>query len=332
MTTQEKLTNKKAPVFVLGSPRSGTTLLYHMLLSAGGFAVYRTESKVYDLLVPQFGNLSVARNKEKLLEVWLQSKLFTLTGLDRDDLKEKILADCRNGGDFLRIVMERTARSQNMDRWAECTPEHVLYLDRIKKELPDALVIHIIRDGRDVALSLEKQGWVHPFPWNREQRLLIAGLYWEWLVGKGREGGRRMGANYIEVHFEDLLSQPHETLEKLGRFIGQDLDYDRIQQVGIGSASEPNTSFEEQSKAGFNPVGRWQKGFSTDDLTSFEGLVGGTLEELGYPLATPALQSDNHAGLRRMRALYRTFWNSKLWIKINTPMSRVFMKTDPSEL
>jgi hypothetical protein len=332
MMTQEEMANKKAPVFVLGSPRSGTTLLYHMLLSSGGFAVYRTESKVYDLLVPQFGDLSVARNKRKLLEVWFQSKLFTLTGLDRDELKEKILADCRNGGDFLRIVMEKTARSQNMDRWAECTPEHILYLDRIRKELPDALVIHIIRDGRDVALSLEKQGWVHPFPWNHEQRLLVAGLYWEWLVGRGREGGRKMGANYIEVHFEDLLSQPHETLEKLGHFIGQDLDYDCIQRVGIGSASEPNTSFEGQSKAEFNPVGRWRKGFSTEDLASFEGLVGGTLEELGYPLASPARQSGNHAEVRRMRVLYRTFWDSKLWIKVHTPMSRLFLKTDPSEL
>ena len=44
----------KAPVFVLGCPRSGTTVLYHMLLSAGGFAVYRAESNVFNLLVPRF--------------------------------------------------------------------------------------------------------------------------------------------------------------------------------------------------------------------------------------------------------------------------------------
>jgi hypothetical protein len=45
---------KTAPVFVLGCPRSGTTVLYHMLLSAGNFAVYRTESNVFNLLVPRF--------------------------------------------------------------------------------------------------------------------------------------------------------------------------------------------------------------------------------------------------------------------------------------
>src|SRR5215467_9454277 len=49
----------EAPVFVLGCGRSGTTLLYHMILSAGDFAVYRTESNAINLLEPRFGDLSV---------------------------------------------------------------------------------------------------------------------------------------------------------------------------------------------------------------------------------------------------------------------------------
>jgi hypothetical protein len=63
----------KAPVFVLGCGRSGTTLLYHMLLSSGNFAVYRTESNVINLLEPRFGDLSGARNKRRLLDAWYNS-------------------------------------------------------------------------------------------------------------------------------------------------------------------------------------------------------------------------------------------------------------------
>src|ERR1700731_4438732 len=100
-----EMSRKRAPVFVLGAPRSGTTLLYHMLLSAGGFAVYRSESDVFNLLEPKFGDLSLLRNKQKLLSVWLESKLFWRTGLDREQISRKILAECHNGGDFLRIVM-----------------------------------------------------------------------------------------------------------------------------------------------------------------------------------------------------------------------------------
>src|SRR6202166_4910780 len=145
----------KAPVFVLGCGRSGTTLLYHMLLSAGNFAVYRTESNVINLLEPRFGDLSIARNKRNLLEAWYDSRLYTLSGLDRDEIGKKVMADVNNGGDFLRVIMEEMARKQNVERWAECTPEHILHLPRIKETIPNALIIHIIRDGRDSALSTE---------------------------------------------------------------------------------------------------------------------------------------------------------------------------------
>src|SRR5437588_4628119 len=114
---------KHAPVFVLGCVRSGTTLLYHMLLSSGGFAVYRAESNAINLLEPRFGDLSVKRNRERLLEAWLNSKLFWRSGLDAEVIKARILLECRNGGDFLCIVMGEIARSQGVERWADCTPE-----------------------------------------------------------------------------------------------------------------------------------------------------------------------------------------------------------------
>src|SRR5579862_3308536 len=95
-----------APVFVLGCGRSGTTLLYHMLLSAGNFAVYRVESNVINLLEPRFGDLSDRRNQRRLLDAWYDSRLYTLSGLDKPELEARVTAECKNGGDFLRIIME----------------------------------------------------------------------------------------------------------------------------------------------------------------------------------------------------------------------------------
>ena len=86
-------TRKHAPVFVLGCVRSGTTLLYHMLLSAGGVAVYRAESNAINLLEPRFGDLSVRRNKEKLMEAWLHSKLFRVSGLHAESIRAKVIAE-----------------------------------------------------------------------------------------------------------------------------------------------------------------------------------------------------------------------------------------------
>src|SRR5262249_44096474 len=152
------------------------------------------------------------------------------------------LDECQNGGDFLRIVMGEICRMQGVQRWAENSPEATLYLPDIKRQIPDALVVHIIRDGRDVASSLGKLRYVRAFPWEDRHSLIGCGLYWEWIVEHARAYGRSAGADYLEVHFEGLLAQPQKTLDQIGSFIDQPLDYEVIQQVAYGSVSRPNTS------------------------------------------------------------------------------------------
>ena len=311
----------KAPVFVIGSPRSGTTLLYHMILSAGNFAVYRTESHVFTMIAARYGDLRVQKNREQMADQWLKSKYFRLTGLDAADLRRQIVSDCRNGGDFLRIVMENMARVQHVERWAENTPEHILYLEEIKRTIPNALFVHIIRDGRDVALSLDKQAWVKPFPWDKNVGPLVCGVYWEWIVEAGRKVGPSFGADYMELHYEDLIMNPRETLGRIGQFIQHDLDYDRILEVGIGSVSEPNTSFDAASGQPFNPVGRWKKSYTPEMLAKLESMIGGFLKATGYELATPEKDIPHTLALRKMRALYRLYFSTRLWTKSNLPFA-----------
>jgi hypothetical protein len=319
-----------APVFVLGSVRSGTTLLYHMLLSSGGFAVYRTESHAINLLEPRFGDLSRLRNRKRLMKAWLDSKLFQVSGLEAAVIEKKVLDECSNGGNFLRVVMEEIARKQGAQRWADCTPEHLVYLARIKQTIPDALVIHIIRDGRDVALSLEKQKWIKPLPWDHNRPLIAGAAYWDWMVRKGRSDGRALGKDYCEVHFEELIRNPRGVLSQLSEFIAHDLDYDRIQKTGIGSVNEPNTSFAAGSNGGFNPVGRWRESLSAEELGKLEGMIGDTLEELGYLQAIADARQD--ANLKRLRASYRKYFDFKLWLKSRTPAGRFLVTKDLSWL
>src|ERR1035437_9113609 len=308
---------KTAPVFVLGCPRSGTTVLYHMLLSAGNFAFYRAESNVFNLLVPRFRGMRSSAARKELLDVWLRSKLFRVSGLDAREISARIMRDCRSGGDFLRILMQEMARQQAVVRWADCTPEHLLYMEQIKREIPDALFIHIIRDGRDVALSYAKQGWSYPLPWDRHDRLGVAGLYWEWLVDKGREQGKRLGADYQEVRFEDLVARPQETLSRLGSFIDHDLDYERIQRVGVGSVSEPNSSFLADSNGTFNPVARWKTKMSAEQIAEVEELIGEALVKLGYSLSSDAKHGTSLRAAR-MRATYLSMFEAKQLLKRTT--------------
>jgi hypothetical protein len=315
----------RPPVFIVGCPRSGTSFLYHLLLSAGGFAEFHTQMNAYDVLEPIFGDLSVPKNRKAAIAEWLRSKGFRVSGLDAAEIEAKIEAECRGAGDFLRIIMEEIGRKQGVDRWIDSTPTNVPHMLRIQRDFPEAQFVHIIRDPRDVALSLDKQGWSRPLPWDKNRSLLAAALYWEWIVRKGRKLGAALRQNYIEVRYEDLVERQRETLEEIGEFLSHDVNYERIQQTSIGSVKRPLTSFKEDLQKGqFTPVGRWKNKFPAGQLTQFEALIGNYMQELGYALSSDA--ATNHSlAIARKRLIYALYYECKQWAKIHTPLSRMMV-------
>jgi Sulfotransferase family len=324
----------KAPVFVLGSGRSGTKLLYHMLLSSGGFAIYHAESNVFNLLGLRFGDLSKRASRRRLLDHWLKSQLFYRSGLTREEIEPRIMEECHNAGDFLRILMEAIARKQGVERWAECTPNHLLYLPLIKKLIPDALVVHIVRDGRDVTVSLQRIGWIRPLPWDRKRALFAPALFWHWIISKGRKYGKRLGGDYMEVRYEDLVQDPRGTLARIGDFIQHDLDYDRILQNPLGAVQNPNSSFRGDGREmETSALGRWKTVLSPDDTAKMESVIGDLLTDLDYPLVTPAAQRHRSLPLSFMRWFYPKFYDVKLWLRNHTPLARTagigIMAIDP---
>ncbi len=310
----------------MGCHRSGTNLLYDMLLSSGGFAIYRGYLPIYKILIPRFGSMKSRAHREKILGAWLRSKGFRRTGLHAESMTARILNECRTGGDFIRVVMDEVARSQQMQRWAMYDPDNVLHVERVKRDIPNALFVHIIRDGRDIALSLKKMGGFTPLPWDRNptESLVATALYWEWMVHRGRAHGRKFPADYIEIRYEDLITNPREMLAKLGAFIDHDLDYDRIQRAGLGRLSETNSSFrEEGAKETANPLGRWKERLTQADVAAIEATVGECLQENGYDLSLPAAERRRSLRHSWMRGMYPSFLGSKLWLKLHTPVGRL---------
>lgn len=312
----------RRPVFVIGCHRSGTNLLYDTLLSAGGFAVYRGYLPIYKILIPHFGDPGNPQNRARIVDAWMRSKGFARTGVDGASLSSQLLADFHTGGDFIRIVMNDVAQQQRVHRWAVYDPDNVLHIPRIKADLPDALFVHIIRDGRDIALSLMKMGEFRPFPWSRQARgLLETALYWKWMVEAGRRNGQRIPQDYIEIHYEDLVTDPRRTLASLGQFLDHDLDYDRIQTAGLGSLRESNSSFREEERQ--NPVHRWKERLTDQEIADIEALVGPILERSGYHLTTTPDHRRLSLRHRWLRAAYPHFLSAKLWLKLHTPVGRL---------
>jgi hypothetical protein len=315
---------KNSPVFVIGCHRSGTALLYDSLLSAGGFPLYHAAPYVHTQLLPICGNPSVRKNREKLMQVWLRSKAFRRTGLGAEDLRSKILQECKSGGDFLRITMGELARRAGVQRWAVYDCDNIMYMPTVKREVPDALFVHVVRDGRDAALSMEKQHGGRPLLWARERGLFAWALLWQWTVRKGRRSGQKFPADYIEVRYEDLVCHPEKTLSWLGEFLDHDLDYRRIQQAGIGRVASPNTVWKEESNPEtFSPVDRWKSKLSQPEIAALEALIGDGLEEFGYPLTTERRSSARlDLRLSLMRILYPRYLETKVFLQSKTVLGR----------
>jgi hypothetical protein len=299
--------------------------MYDTLLSAGGFANYRGILPIYKTLIPRYGSMQNRGNRERIVHTFLRSLGFRRTGLDAARLSEQILSECHTGGDFIRVVMDAVAQSQQMPRWSAYDADSVLHVEEIKRDIPNALFVHIVRDGRDIALSLKKMGGFAPLPWDTGQTasLVATALYWKWMVQRGRSGGSRFPADYIEVRYEDLVAKPHETLATLGRFLDHDLDYDRIQRTSLGRLSETNSSFrEEGAQATSHPQGRWKQRLTHADIAALEATVGESLQENGYELSLPAAERRRNLRLSAMRKIYPAYLETKQWLKVSTPLGR----------
>ncbi|HKN69644.1 MAG TPA: sulfotransferase [Terriglobales bacterium] len=310
---------------MIGCHRSGTALLYDSLLSAGGFPLYHQAPYVHTTLLRMCGNPSVRWNREKLMQLWLRSKPFRRTGLGAEDLRSKILEECKSGGDFLRITMGELARRAGVQRWAAHDCDNIMHMATIKREIPDALFVHVVRDGRDAALSMRKQHEAPPRLWARERALFAWALLWEWTVRKGRRCGKMFPADYIEVRYEDLVCHPEKTLSTLGEFLDHDLDYGRIQKTGIGRVVSPNTVWKDEAgREVFSPVNRWKTKLSQPEIAALEALIGDCLEEFSYPLTTERRGSARlDPTLSLMRISYPWYFEAKLFLQSKTVVGRL---------
>jgi hypothetical protein len=161
----------------------------------------------------------------------------------------------------------------------------------------------------------------------RERRSLeISGLYWKWLVSQGRESGRRLGSDYRELRYEELVSHPRETLAQLSDFIGEDLNYSHIQDNAVGTVARPNSSFP--SSGGLRSVGRWKSASDPEALGRLSTLLSPLLTELGYQ-TVPA--DGLPLSARRLIKSYEPYW----WLRQKkikeSSLSRFFVSRERLE-
>jgi hypothetical protein len=169
-------------------------------------------------------------------------------------------------------------------RYCDKTPGYVLHLDTLDSLFLEARFVHLVRDGRDVALSLREIDEWGP------SKVAGAAKYWVEHVQAGRDRAARLGRErYLEVRYEDLVAEPETTLRSVCAFMDLPFDpcmlsyYERADEVMAAIALPQH--HERIRKPPTRDLRSWRTEMAPDDVATFEAIAGPLLHELGYELA-----------------------------------------------
>ena len=276
--------------FVVGVGRSGTTLL-RLMLDAHPELAIGPETQ----FVPELIDLArEGASANELVDAMRAARTWADFDLNADTLRERA-----EGGDLaavLRAFYGLYAETRGKPRWGEKTPGYVRRMQPIGELLSEARFVHLIRDGRDVALSRRARGMGASKPMADTARL------WRKRIEAAREAANRLRGRYVELRYEDLVADPEPGLRRVCELI--ELGYDpamlayhegageRLAELGDLARVDARRGREGAERIAAHSLatqpptgartGAWRAEMSAADRQAFEAVAGDLLRELGY--------------------------------------------------
>lgn len=274
------MTRAAAPrsVFIVGYPRSGTTLVHHTLMSSGEFPPLSLETHYFSHHHGRYGSLADAGNRGRFESAIAETDWWAQIGLTRADLSDAVTRAQGSYGGVFREIMARFAENHGKRAWIEKTPWHIARLGSIVAEFPHASIILVMRDPRDVALSLVNWKWARSV-----NRALIG---WAWHMRRFDADAKRLGIRYLTVRYEDFVNDVPGELARIGGFLDMTLRAPDASEAGFGVLGGGNSSFGELSGGvSKKALGRWRKSMSEAQLQEAAAILGEWLDRYGYERA-----------------------------------------------
>ncbi len=239
------------PLFVVGSPRSGTKLLRDLLNRNSQINLCDPESHFIPYLYRKFGgradrfhvDLDSFFHEFDRMPFQIFARRMGKPVMARTDFDA--LNAARNWTEALGMILRFYGDPDAAPTaiWGDKTPSYVREMPLLKEILPQARFIHIIRDPRDVALSV-RAAWRHD--------IYRTATKWARNVAAGRRDGAVLSGDYMEIFYEDLLGNPEVALKRACDFLGVDYVSDMTSLArpseNIGSAA--GKSFIDSSNLG----------------------------------------------------------------------------------
>src|SRR5271170_5859058 len=276
-----------APFFIVGHERSGTTLLSALLDRHSRVAI-PFETHFFEMVCP-IHKAHQQASPATMVEKFSNSKPAKRINLTPSNLLSRLNADQTSWADFFLIVLQAYADKHGKEFCGEKTPTHFKIAPQILELYPQSRMIWMVRDGRDVTLSVLRAPWyehgilrVHAWEWRHSMELM-----WRYR--------RQYPDRIIEVKFENLVTQPELELIRICQFIGVDFEsrqLDPAVKTDVVPYPPPEGHGRIHTAIDSSRVGGWEREFSTREKRLLESVMLPCLHQLGYQADDMATDSS----------------------------------------
>ncbi|HEX6301138.1 MAG TPA: sulfotransferase [Acidimicrobiia bacterium] len=295
------MSTRNPALFVVGCPRSGTTLLQRMLDHHPQLVVTNDTH-----FIPRGHDGFAVDDIEltpELVDRVVTYRRFPRLGLP-EDAARRLGSGVNTYRDFVSALYDEVALMHGKPLAGEKTPDYVRHLPLLSRLFPWAPFLHILRDGRDVALSVVD--WARDgkgpskLPLWDEDPLGTATLWWRWQVGTGRRDASSLSdIRYLEVRYESLAAEPEPVLRSVATFLGLEYTSAMVAFHKGRTIDDPNLSAKKAWLPATPGLRDWRDALTVEELLWFEALAGDLLSELGYERAFPHIPKQEKSRAER---------------------------------
>lgn len=301
----EEILNHKQPIFVVGMPRSGTTLITSMLSAHPSIAIAPAETHFLNNLIKQYPHLDMSRSKdfELFWEEFIKSERFSYLDIDAEATLARILA--MGTPDYKNIftgVLQEYAIQMKKPRWGEKTPDHYLHINVLLEWYPQAQIIWMLRDPRAVTASLFKVPWAKPYAEGHAAT-------WRNNIRKMEEWTNDERVKTIK--YEDLVAEPESILIEICKFLGEEYTSTLLNRKEVSNSIINRTGWSKAHyEAVMQPVtatnvDKWRSSLSPTHIAVVEHVARYEMLKYGYQPITEGLNLLHKVRRKIDRMRYR---------------------------
>ena len=285
------------PIFVVGHPRSGTTLLASML-GRHPDIVSTPESLYLNIVRFQVAPV-LSKGPEAVLKVIENSPMRFLV-LDRDILLTALKAlDTLSEATVFQTVLECFRAADGKPRLLEKTPWHLRGMDDLFEWFPDARILWIMRDGRACVASLIKVPWATSDP-------IVLARQWVRNISIGKMLRDERPDQVYMVRYEELIGDPRPVMEPVMTFLGVEPSEEMFEQDREVRTVNPTETWWKENVGRplmSNRAEAWRKEMDPKLVSQLEMIMGPLLEDFGYATSEDAAPSAVRNGIERLRSV-----------------------------